>query len=1030
MSIAVSELWARLARFGIVAPTQCLKLTERFRQANAGDADDALAIAKFLIAGKILTEFQAKAVLADPPRNLRLGPYVQLAARGVPGAFQDWIPVAPVVESGGSAKSRTQSLVRMITGAQVQALDALPETLPDHLLGMQRLSIKDREFVVMPMPPGQSLRSWQSKHPPATTKRAVQVQIVEAMVRAVQSFHQSIGCHGFLSRDSFWIAPDDSMRLLVDPGLLTGPWDGLQPEPESVFFRSAESRCIHRAPEAFSSKFQPTPIGDIYSLGCIAFQLVTGKPPFQETDTEKLKAFHRLKMPQPIRQAIERGAEGDPLMRVIGHAMAKNKSARFADAQGMMDALQACVPRPKSVAIQSSTPAATPTPARKQVPTTTAAPIVVSQATDSASPQPTPVEQSPVEQSPVEQASGMTPTITGKPSSAKAVAAVATDTQPKVDEPEVTAAPAASREPEVSRPTVAAEQRTNRPSRRRGRRKRSKAPLILGGLGIAVVLMLVAVLVRKPTRPTPDDRTRPTIAKAEDLPSVIGSGGQSAEPSPTIQSDQDAADDTGYLVTSDPNLLWVPPVKSGNPPSTRMLPPGPGGIVTIRMVSVRDGSAPLAQAVAPEFQSLIQWVSQRAGVSATEIDRLTLAMHPGQEGWPEISLAVRLESPQPKKELLDRWGAAATLTSTGATLYATDDDDPKAYYLSLSGESPEMVQAFAVGSIKRVSEIAELNGEAILLPRSQQRLWDAASDQSDLVALITPNFLLADARQLIGGGAEPLLDPLKRLLVPDVSGVLLAVTTGRQRVFVETRFAPAGQTSAVKLRNDLEQTVDQWPDWANQFLVEAVPDPSWRLLATRLPQMMAFVRDNTRSGLVDGNVVINAYLPEQGAAQWSLATLLALNTPRGATSQPSTVPISQLTIEQMLDRKMSIDFEQESLEFAAREIVEQFNQSLPAGSEFPPVRLIGSDLEKMGITQNQQVRDFRKVDQTLRSVLTDLVVGANPDKTVTGPADPNQAVVWTVDDDPQSPGRKAVLITTRPAATAAGTLPAEFRLSN
>ena len=128
----------------------------------------------------------------------------------------------------------------------------------------------------------------------------------------------------------------------------------------------------------------------------------------------------------------------------------------------------------------------------------------------------------------------------------------------------------------------------------------------------------------------------------------------------------------------------------------------------------------------------------------------------------------------------------------------------------------------------------------------------------------------------------------------------------------------------------------------------------------------------------------------------------------------------------MLDRKMSVSFDQESLEFAINVIVEEFQQSLPPGSTMPPVRVIGGDLQLMGITQNQQIRNFQKTDLPLRTVLTDLVLGANPDKTATGPDDPKQALVWVVVDDPESPGKKAILVTTRKASEGKYELPKEF----
>ncbi|MGI9472506.1 MAG: serine/threonine protein kinase, partial [Rubripirellula sp.] len=177
----------------------------------------------------------------------------------------------------------------------------------------------------------------------------------------------------------------------------------------------------------------------------------------------------------------------------------------------------------------------------------------------------------------------------------------------------------------------------------------------------------------------------------------------------------------------------------------------------------------------------------------------------------------------------------------------------------------------------------------------------------------------------------------------------------------------------------------------------------------------------------EGAVVANTYLPARAVPQVTLATLLAMNTPVNGTVAVAT-PKAQppLTVEEMLNRKMSVSFEQESLEFAIDSIVSAFEDKLPRGSTMPSVRIIGGDLQLMGITQNQQVRDFTKTDIPLRQVLTDLVLGANPDKTATGPQDEKQALIWVVADDEDNPGKKLILVTTRQAAEGKYELPQEF----
>ncbi len=266
------------------------------------------------------------------------------------------------------------------------------------------------------------------------------------------------------------------------------------------------------------------------------------------------------------------------------------------------------------------------------------------------------------------------------------------------------------------------------------------------------------------------------------------------------------------------------------------------------------------------------------------------------------------------------------------------------------------------------------------------------------------------------------------MLQPDVAALLMTAHLDPQRVYAETRLAPSGGTSEAALMRAIRESIQAWPDWADEFIVDSVPDSSWRLLASRLPSMMRFVVDQMRFGVSEGSVVTNTYLPAQAVPQVTLATLLAMNTPSGGTATVAAVePSRSLSVEEMLDRKMSVSFDQESLEFAIDTIVGSFKQALPAGSTMPPVRIIGGDLQLMGITQNQQVRDFAKTDLPLRTVLTDLVLGANPDKTANGPQDPKQALIWVLADDPENPGKQAIFVTTRQAAEGKYELPREFQ---
>jgi hypothetical protein len=247
----------------------------------------------------------------------------------------------------------------------------------------------------------------------------------------------------------------------------------------------------------------------------------------------------------------------------------------------------------------------------------------------------------------------------------------------------------------------------------------------------------------------------------------------------------------------------------------------------------------------------------------------------------------------------------------------------------------------------------------------------------------------------------------------------------------ELRLVPGGTATAPGLLHLLQQQAAELPQWSESFVVQSDVAPSWRALAIRLPQYFRAVNEQTRYGISQSLPTANFYLPAAAAPQVALATLLALAASAPTTGTVAAVAATPpqreaMSIDQLLDTKLSISFEQESLEFAVAMIGEEFAGSLPEGATGPKITIIGGDLEKSGITQNQQVRDFQMRDVPLREVLTRLVSGANPDRTVTSPTEEKQSLVWVVDPGatPQAP---ALLITTRPQAAAKGyALPREF----
>ncbi|MEO7361730.1 MAG: protein kinase, partial [Gemmatimonadaceae bacterium] len=78
---------------------------------------------------------------------------------------------------------------------------------------------------------------------------------------------------------------------------------------------------------------------DIYSFGCTAYELVTGRPPFNDGSTEDLIEAHRTKLPASVRELRENVPQS--LTSLIMRCLQKNPAARPQTADELVTALDA-----------------------------------------------------------------------------------------------------------------------------------------------------------------------------------------------------------------------------------------------------------------------------------------------------------------------------------------------------------------------------------------------------------------------------------------------------------------------------------------------------------------------------------------------------------------------------------------------------------------------------------------------------------------------------------------------------------------
>jgi hypothetical protein len=211
------------------------------------------------------------------------------------------------------------------------------------------------------------------------------------------------------------------------------------------------------------------------------------------------------------------------------------------------------------------------------------------------------------------------------------------------------------------------------------------------------------------------------------------------------------------------------------------------------------------------------------------------------------------------------------------------------------------------------------------------------------------------------------------------------------------------------------------PQAIESYVDRLAPPQYWSRVARRYPLMIGQLHQQMRIGVENEQAIVNSVLPTAAAHNLVLGgELLIATVPSASTAVVTTAeaPSGPKTIEEVLQLKTTFSFDQQSLEFAMRDLAEDVKGNLKNAPLQFEIKILGDDLKLDGITRNQSIRDFKQENQTVADILTALVRTANPVTTVKDASEPDQKLVWVIGPDPESPGRQVILITTRAAAAA------------
>ncbi len=991
MSIEIPEFWRLVIESQLLPADECQRLGQQFGYVKgAAVQGNARTLAEWLVSQNVISRYQSTILLAGRPGPFAYGDYKiydRLEDGPLRGQFkavhsQIGHPVVLKFFAGETVSDPS----RWAETAQ-RAIDHTSLSHPHLWRSFELVDLEQFKFIAVEDIAGQSVgrlpRSSHAQRIPHQDACRIAYQVALARSR----MHESGFIHGDLRPASIVLDGQGRGVLWCDVAQRLLPSRGNVNDPDLL------TRADYFAPELVSAGKSPDALTDVYALGCTLYEMLSGEPPFAGGDFAQKMHRHANESIQPLAPF----GVPEPLAKVVAYMMAKNTAVRYQQASQAAEQLGQFLPAaerqprvapvpPTLAALEQflkSKPIPTVTPVRTPTPAATTGSVVATGANSSA--------VSPVN------------------GSARGAGVVAAASVPATGSAVVPSS--ASDRFKQKKPLT-----------------KNKPLLILAACGFAM-LLTIGVLYASGAFSSGDTDD---VALTDDEPDKGGTtdttnNGNSSD-SETTDSGEDDPPATGdedlprfdIVTADDGQTLWQPPTL-GEPVDMTFVPPLAKVYLIARPSAIlgSGSGADALRALGPDFAQVRQNWERAAGVKLDEVERLVIGIHPNDSQMPRFSSTVFLKNATDMKA---RWGNPAaggdgTLTVKGQKAW-----------IPPAGEG----RVFVLGSAEEIQPLAASPSDKPI-PQFDPyftHLLKSSDGEEHFIALFDPLFLSADGRDMFLGPYEKVIEPLQWFCGDDAKG-MLSLNFGSM-FYGELRLYARLQKKPTELKTELDAKLSEAPQRLKQYVRSLDPPDYWRQLWFEFPDMVAIAQQRTRLGIEDDMAVINFSLPGYAAPNLLAASELSIVTaPGGAynTGSPTTpTKQSPQTLDELLAAKVDLGFAQQSLEFSMRDLVAAAKDEYPNMPVDFQVKIIGPDLQKEGITRNQQIRDFQAKGVAVSDILTQLVRKANPVTTVQSADEVDQKLVWLIGPDPDNPSNKIILITTR---TAAGekklTLPAVFQ---
>jgi len=296
MEVVTRELAQHLSTLGLASAADLRRCAARVRKLARGlPVTDSVWIDALVLSGK-LSQFQARALESDRAAELVVGrkfvfrrpvhldPLLSVYDAHIPG-HRDRFLISRMACLPGNEDATVLRLLKT-----VKSLSGLRNQFPS--LPIEALLERGEIFLVTPHLPGESLSRLLVRRGrfPENIVRAIAQETLRQL-QATESFCR----HGDLRPANLWLTTRGEIGLL-NWGLL----DAVSPEI-NIHSRLPLDVYDGLAPERMEAQKSSTTASDLYALGCLFWQLLTGRPPFTVADPLAKLTAHRTRNVPDVR---------------------------------------------------------------------------------------------------------------------------------------------------------------------------------------------------------------------------------------------------------------------------------------------------------------------------------------------------------------------------------------------------------------------------------------------------------------------------------------------------------------------------------------------------------------------------------------------------------------------------------------------------------------------------------------------------------------------------------------------------------